>query len=183
MDHRKKAGLEIPPEWSNDHVRRLVVEDFNSKGLRGHLSSRTDDFWNYWLNFGLSKKDGSGRGGRGVGPRVTVLIATRLQCAVGYTRRVSDGSTAVCGMAVLRAKADGDNLKSAHAYLAEGEMGNIYSLHSSREFHSCARSAFAFTGYEGEHDTGLGLATLYPHDDLEAEGTLAAAIENFAPES
>ena len=76
--HRKKAGLEMPHEWSDDHVRWLVVEDFNSKGLCGSLASRTSDFWNYWLNFGLSNKDGSGRGGRGIG-RVTFLIASRLQ--------------------------------------------------------------------------------------------------------
>ena len=74
MDHRRRAGLDIPHEWSNGHVRWLVVEDFNSNGLGGSLSSRTSDFWNYWLNFGLSNKDGSGRGGRGIG-RVTFLDA------------------------------------------------------------------------------------------------------------
>ena len=180
MDHRKKAGLEIPPEWSSGHVRWLVVEDFNSNGLGGNLSSRTSDFWNYWLNFGLSNKDGSGRGGRGIG-RVTFLIASRLQCVIGYTRRVCDGSTAVCGMAVLQVQADGDDLKSTHAHLAKDERGNIYSLHNSPEFHSRTSSAFVFTGYEGEYDTGLGLAILYPHSELQADGILAAAIENFAP--
>lgn len=180
MGHRRKAGLEIPHEWSNGHVRWLVVEDFNSIGLGGSLSSRTSDFWNYWLNFGLSNKDGSGRGGRGIG-RVTFLIASRLQSVIGYTRRASDGSTAVCGMAVLQVQAFGEDLKSTHAYLAKDEWGNIYSLHNSPEFHSCTRSAFAFTGHEGEHDTGLGLAILYPHSELQADGILAAAIENFAP--
>ncbi len=180
MDHRRKAGLEIPHEWSNGHVRWLVVEDFNSIGLGGNLRSRISDFWNYWLNFGLSNKDGSGRGGRGIG-RVTFLIASRLQCVIGYTRRASDGSTAVCGMAFLKAQKYGEDLKSTHAYLAREERGNVYALHDSPEFHGCARSAFAFTRHEGEHDTGLGLAILYPHSELQADGILAAAIENFAP--
>ena len=180
MDHRRKAGLEIPHEWFDGHVRWLVVEDFNSIGLGGSLSSRTSDFWNFWLNFGLSNKDGSGRGGRGIG-RVTFLIASRLQCVIGYTRRASDGSTAACGMSVLKAQTYGEDLKSTHAYLAEEERGNIYSLHDSPEFLDCTRSAFAFTGHEGEHDTGLGLAILYPHSELRADGILAAAIENFAP--
>ena len=180
MDHRRKAGLEIPHEWSNGHVRWLVVEDFNSIGLGGSLSNRISDFWNFWLNFGLSNKDGSGRGGRGIG-RVTFLIASRLQCVIGYTRRASDGSTAACGMSVLKAQTYGEDLKSTHAYLAEEERGNIYSLHDSPEFLDCTRSAFAFTGHEGEHDTGLGLAILYPHSELQADGILAAAIENFAP--
>jgi len=44
--HRKRAGLDIPPEWDNGNVRWLLVEDFNSKGLTGDLASRTSDFWN-----------------------------------------------------------------------------------------------------------------------------------------
>lgn len=178
--HRIKAALEIPQEWNNGNVKWLLVEDFNSKGLSGSLTSRTSDFWNYWLNFGLSNKDGSGRGGRGVG-RVTFLIASRLQSVIGYTRRASDGSSAICGMAVLRAQEDGEDLKSTHAYLADGENGNIYHLHSSPEFYNRTKSAFAFTGYDGEHHSGLGLAILYPHAELNAKGILAAAIENFAP--
>ena len=180
MNHRKKAGLEIPSEWTNGTVRWLVVEDFNSKGLGGSLSSRVSDFWNYWLNFGLSNKDGSGRGGRGIG-RVTFLIASRLQGVIGYTRRAADGSSAICGMAVLRAQEDGDDLKSTHAYLAETEAGNIYALHHSPEFQNSTRNAFGFTGYDGEHQSGLGLAILYPHAELKADTILAAAIENFAP--
>jgi hypothetical protein len=180
INHRKKAGLEIPQEWTNGNVRWLLVEDFNSKGLGGSLSSRVSDFWNYWLNFGLSNKDGSGRGGRGIG-RVTFLIASRLQSVIGYTRRAADGSTAICGMAVLRAQEDGDDLKSTHAYLAEVEAGNIYALHDSSEFQNRTRSAFKFTGYDGEYQSGLGLAILYPHVELRACSILAAAIENFAP--
>ncbi len=180
MDHRKKAGLEIPREWTQGNVRWLVVEDFNSKGLGGRLNSRVSDFWNYWLNFGLSNKDGSGRGGRGIG-RVTFLIASRLQSVIGYTRRAPDGTSAICGMAVLRAQEDGHDLKSTHAYLAESEAGNIYKLHDPTEFQNCTRSAFAFSGYEGEYRSGLGLAILYPHAELDPDGILAAAIENFAP--
>lgn len=180
MNHRKKAGLEIPSEWTNGNVRWLVVEDFNSKGLGGDLGRRVSDFWNYWLNFGLSNKDGSGRGGRGIG-RVTFLIASRLQSVIGYTRRSEDSSSAICGMAVLRAQEDGHDLKSTHAYLAEAEDGNIYVLHNSTEFQNRTRSAFAFTGYNGEYQSGLGLAILYPHAELKAGSILAAAIENFAP--
>ena len=79
----------------------LLVEDFNSRGLSGNLGSRTSDFWNfnYWLNFGLSNKDGSGRGGRGIG-RVTFLIASRLQSVIRYTRRADDGVSAICGTAL-----------------------------------------------------------------------------------
>ncbi len=105
----------------------------------------------------------------------------RLQSVIGYTRRADDGSLAICGMAVLRAQEDGQDLKSTHAYRAHREAGNVYALHDSADFASRLRSSFAFAGYDGEHQSGLGLAILYPHLELKPDGILAAAIENFAP--
>lgn len=177
---RKKAGLDIPRDWVDGKISWVLVEDFNSIGLSGNLDSRVSDFWNYWLNFGLSNKDGSGRGGRGIG-RVTFLIASRVQSVIGYTLRAKDGQSAVCGMTVLNAQEEGSDLKSTHAYLAEAENGNIYSLHCSREFQNSIKDAFGFTGYEGEYTSGLGLAILYPHAELQPSVILAGAIENFAP--
>ena len=177
---REKAELEIPTEWADGRVKWLVVEDFNAKGLSGNLTKRMSDFWNYWLNFGISNKDGSGRGGRGIG-RVTFLIASRLRSVIGYTRRSKDGQSAVCGMSALRAWQDGDDFRSTHAYLASAEQGSIYSLHNSEDFLNQARSAFCFSGYDGEFTSGLALAIPYPHEELVPNGILAAAIENFAP--
>ena len=176
---REKAGLEIPEELSAGRIKWLVVEDFNSRGLKGSLKSRTSDFWNYWLNFGLSNKDGSGRGGRGIG-RVTFLIASRLQSVIGYTRR-KDGTRAVCGMSVLPPKQCGNNFLSTHAYLAHEETESIYRLHDSEHFYEQIRKAFRFTGYDQEFTSGLALAIPYPHAELVPKGIFAAAIENFAP--
>ncbi|MDP1932309.1 MAG: hypothetical protein Q8L60_12715, partial [Gammaproteobacteria bacterium] len=93
---REAAGLPVPQEWHRDDISWLTIEDFNTKGLDGDLADRSGNFWNYWLNFGLSNKDGHGRGGRGIG-RVTFLIASRMQAVVGFTRRKVDGRTAACG--------------------------------------------------------------------------------------
>jgi hypothetical protein len=180
MAFRSKAGLDVPDEWKAGTIRWLVVEDFNTKGLSGALDSRTSDFWNYWLNFGVSNKDGSGRGGRGIG-RVTFLISSRLQSVIGYTRRSADKSEAICGMTVLRAREDGKKFLSTHAYLAHAERDAIYDLHEEPQFRKALCDAFGFTGYSGKHTSGLALAIPYPHQELEPEGILAAAIENFAP--
>ena len=180
ISHRRKAGLGVPQEWSDGIVKWLVVEDFNATGLLGDLSKRNSDFWNYWLNFGISSKDGSGRGGRGIG-RVTFLIASQLHSVIGYTRRHTDGATAICGMCVLRPTENGTDFLSTHAYFAKQIEGNIYRLHDSSEFHERIRTAFAFSGYEGDPSSGLGLAIVYPHEELEPDRILAAAVENFAP--
>ena len=180
ISFREKLDLEVPEEWMDGHIKWLVVEDFNAKGLSGSLDERTSDFWNYWLNFGISNKDGSGRGGRGIG-RVTFLIASRLKSVIGYTRRSEDGRSAVCGMSALRARQDGDGFRSTHAYLASAEKNPIYSLHDSDDFLDQACNAFRFSGYDGELASGLALAIPYPHDKLVPNGILAAAIENFSP--
>ena len=180
MSYRERASLEIPDEWQEGKISWLIVEDFNSKGLSGSLDDRTSDFWNYWLNFGISNKEGIGRGGRGFG-RVTFLIASRLRTVVGYTKRIQDGSTAVCGMTVLRAQQENGDLKSTDAYLAKHESKNIYELHSSPEFHRYVCDSLSFSGYAEEYPSGLGLAIFYPHKELDSDSILAAAIENFAP--
>lgn len=181
MDHRAEADLTVPDEWEKGDVRWLTVEDFNSQGLRGSLTHRNEgDFWNYWLHFGVSNKDGSERGGRGIG-RVTFLIASRLQTVIGYTRRNDEGkTTAICGMSVLKTQVGG-KIRSPYAYLAEKINGDIYDLYDSPEFRDRTKEAFAFQGYDGEFASGLALAIPYPHESLSPEGILAAAIENFAP--
>lgn len=179
MRFRAEAGLDVPDEWRGGQVKWLSVEDFNARGLADDLTKRNSDFWNYWLNFGLSNKDGSGRGGRGIG-RVTFLIASRIHSVIGHTRG-SNGNTASCGMAVLRAMPDGNGFRSTHAYLARDVNGSVYQLHDAPEFHAELRKTFRFAGYDGEFSSGLALAVPYPHQELTSSRILAAAIENFAP--
>ncbi len=177
---RREAGLRPPPELAQQRSKWLVVEDFNAKGLVGSFTSRTSDFWNYWLNFGISNKDGTQRGGRGIG-RVTFLIASKIQTVLGYTRRSTDSATASCGMTVLRAKETGNRFRSTHAYLARCEEGSVFELHSGPML-PAIKEAFRLTGYEREGgSSGLALIIPYPHDDLDAEHILAASIEHFAP--
>jgi site-specific DNA-cytosine methylase len=157
--------------------------------LRSGLSDRDDSeetwrsetsrmMWNYWLNFNVSNKDGSGRGGRGIG-RVTFLIASRLQAVIGMTRRISDNCKVACGMCVLKAVVEPEGLRSTHAYLASAESNSIYELHGSAKFLSDLQLAFNLDGYDS--GTGLALVIPYPHEELTRSGILASAIEHFAP--
>lgn len=181
IEHRMATDLKIPDDWGSDKINWLVVEDFHSTGLRGSLKKRKDDFWGYWLNFGVTNKSGTGRGGRGIG-RVTFLIASQIQSVIGYTRRrKEDVKVAACGMAALRADEIDGKMRSTHAYLAPEACDDVYRLYDSPEFQNEMQRAFSFEGYDGEYRSGLGLAILYPHDDLKENRILAAAIEHFAP--
>lgn len=179
FDFRKIAALQLVSDWKSGIGKWLLVEDFNSKGLAGDLEDRSSDFCNYWLNFGLSNKDGTQRGGRGIG-RVTFLIASKIQTVIGYTTRHADGITAACGMSVLRAQPDGKKFRSTHAYMADSEHESVLNLHGGN-IHEELKKAFRLTGYQGEYKSGLALVIPYPHDELDGSGILAATIEHFAP--
>lgn len=180
ISFRKKCDLPVPSSWDSSEMTWLVVQDFHATGLTGSLSRRNSDFWNYWLNFGQSNKDASGRGGRGIG-RVTFLIASEIQTVVGYTRRSEDKKTPICGMAVLRSIEDDSSLRATHAYFAAREQVSIYHLHESADCRQSVLETFQFLDYEEVSDTGLALAIPYPHSELTSESILAAAIENFGP--
>jgi len=183
IDLRRQAALRVPSEWDRGEIDWLCIEDFNTKGLDGDLGDRLGNFWNYWLNFGLSNKDGHGRGGRGIG-RVTFLIASRVQTVLGITRRMVDDVTAASGMVLLRAMRTREGLRSTHAYLAaaENQEHSIFRLHDGKAFHSAVVQAFKLAGYTNSPNTsGLALAIPYPHEELTPDGILASSIEHFAP--
>ncbi|HEX5237294.1 MAG TPA: hypothetical protein VFW39_02370 [Sphingomicrobium sp.] len=179
--HRSEAALSVPDEWDQEKIRWLTVEDSNTKGLLGDLDNRKGDFWGYWLNFGLSNKTGTGRGGRGIG-RVTFLIASRTHTVLGITRRSNDKVVAASGMCVLKADQYNGDFKSTHSYLAAEEQGSIYNLHNSDEFHKGLEEAFKLAGYSDDEERfGLSLVIPYPYEELDEDRILAAAIDHFAP--
>lgn len=178
---KERCNLVWPDEWNAGRLSWLVVEDSNSTGLNGSLESRSkSDFWNYWLNFGISNKDGSGRGGRGIG-RVTFLLASRISTVLGYTRRNEDDAIVACGMSVLRPTEDGDDFKCGYSYLAKGINKTIYDLYSGDEFQGELQTQFGLTDYATTGSTGLSLVIPYPHPEIEPAGIIAAAIEHFGP--
>lgn len=183
-DLRKKradCGLEEWPEqWDAKKITWLSVEDSNSTGLEGSLEDRNSDFWHYWLNFGLSNKDGQGRGGRGIG-RVTFLIASGIHTVFGLTRQKDGGKLAACGMSVLKPGNHGGKWKTGYAYLAEKERDDIFELYDPELLQKAFSSSFGIMDRASTDTTGLSLVIPYPHDDLQADRLTAAAIEHFAP--
>ncbi|NVP54729.1 hypothetical protein [Mycoplana rhizolycopersici] len=174
---------DFPPveDWQNGQINWVTIEDFNTRGLDGSLDDRLGNFWNYWLNFGVSNKDGAKRGGRGIG-RVTFLIASRMQTVLALTRRVDDGVTAACGMTLLRTMRTEGVVRTTHAYLADNEKDDVFGLHVAGDFNNGLAAAFSLNGYNSAPtNSGLALIIPYPHADLTPEGILASAVEHFAP--
>ncbi|QKD00548.1 hypothetical protein EB235_02885 [Mesorhizobium loti R88b] len=178
--HKQLCGLAWPDEWKTGRMSWLVVEDSNTSGLNGDLGSRISDFWNYWMNFGISNKSGAGRGGRGIG-RITFLIASGISTVIGITRRAGDGSVAACGMSLLKPGMMANDFKSSYAYLAKAASGSIYKLYDDPEFVQELVEAFSVADYAGAGTSGLSLVIPFPHQTLAPDAIIAAAIEHFAP--
>jgi hypothetical protein len=178
---REIADFPSVEDWKQDQISWVTIEDFNTRGLDGALDDRLGNFWNYWLNFGVSNKDGAKRGGRGIG-RVTFLIASRMQTVLALTRRVDDDVTAGCGMTLLRTMRDEGVVRTTHAYLAENESDDVFGLHVAGDFNNALAAAFSLNGYKSAPtNSGLALVIPYPHADLTPNGILASAVEHFAP--
>lgn len=184
MNYRHDADFPPVPEWGEGKIDWVTIEDFNTKGLDGKLDDRLGNFWNYWLNFGVSnkEKEGAKRGGRGIG-RVTFLIASRVNTVIALTRRSIDDKTVSCGMCKLRMKRTADgSVRTTHAYLADKENGDVFELHGASNFNQTLASAFKLNGYiASPRKSGLALVIPYPHKDLVPAGILASSIEHFAP--
>lgn len=178
LEKKRVCDLDWPDEWNDDEMSWLCVEDSNTSGLLGDLKSRSSDFWNYWLNFGLSNKDGSGRGGRGIG-RVTFLLASRINTVVGITRRL-EGDVAVCGMSLMKPIEIGEDFKSNYSYFARGESGNIFDLYEKKEIIYIVNH-FEIQDYIENITPGFSLIIPYPHRTIDPDGLIAAAIEHFGP--
>lgn len=180
--NRKIADFPPVEDWENGKISWVTIEDFNTRGLDGALDDRLGNFWNYWLNFGVSNKDGAKRGGRGIG-RVTFLIASRMQTVLALTRRVADDVTASCGMTLLRTMRTSDGIvRTTHAYLASEEKDDVFKLHDAEGINENLATAFLLNGYSSPPTkSGLALVIPYPHADLTPEGILASSVEHFAP--
>lgn len=181
LKQKKDAcSLRWPEEDENStKIRWLVVEDSNTSGLKGDLADRTSDYWNYWLNFGISNKDGTGRGGRGIG-RITFLLASHISTVIGVTRREHDGKVAICGMSMLRPGPQGQEFKSSYAYFAPAERVPIFDLFGE-DVAAKFSKLFKLHDYSSSGETGLSLVVPYPHDTLNEDGIVTSAIEHFAP--
>lgn len=180
---REQAEFPAIDEWNQDKINWITIEDFNTRGLGGELDDRLGDFWNYWLNFGVSNKEGAKRGGRGIG-RVTFLIASRMQTVLALTRRHADTLRASCGMTLLKTMRlkKGGEVRTTHAYLASDTKGDVFELHQGPGFDDGLADAFDLHGYGvAPYTSGLALVIPYPHADLTADKVVAAAIEHFAP--
>ncbi len=176
----QQGRLDVPDEWKAGANTLARCRGFQHKGTERRAGQPHQRFLELLAQF-RGIEQGRLRTRRTRDRAVTFLISSRLQSVIGYTRRSADKSEAICGMAVLRAREDGKKFLSTHAYLAHAERDSIYDLHEEPQFRRPSAMRLALQDTAVSTPAGWPLPIPYPHQELEPEGILAAAIENFAP--
>ncbi|MEF2147224.1 hypothetical protein [Aquilutibacter rugosus] len=162
----------------------ILVEDSNTTGLKGDLTSRTSDFWNYWMNFGLSNKgkDSKSRGGRGIG-RMTLPLSSGIRTVVGVTKRHEDGVIAACGFSFMP-PAGGDRLKSFAALLGNDPRhpdDDICQIHSREDIVQFTEVFGTVDYFSDDAGSGFSLIIPSPLKRLNLDRCVTTAIQDFAP--
>lgn len=100
IPHLDACGINIS-NWTEETVRILVVEDFNTKGLTGSFDNLDkDNFDNFWRAVGNSEKTGQKGGRWGLG-KLVYSSSSLIRTFWGLTIRDGDCGPSVMGQVVL----------------------------------------------------------------------------------
>lgn len=95
------ALRELKKSISKDIITCLRVSDFHTSGVVGaRTNARSTPFYNLTKGSGVSDKDGSSGGSKGIGKFASFVVSTTN--TVFYSTRANDGSCAYIGISKLR---------------------------------------------------------------------------------
>ena len=161
----------------------LIVEDFNTRGLRGdprqedddNATATRNDFYYFWRNVGRSNKSDTDRGRWGLGKTV-FPAASRINSFWGLTLREDDRRLLLMGQSVLKVhKLDGIRY-SPYGYfgLADGEF--CLPIETKGYLEEFA----ADFGLQTRTEPGLSVVIpFYRKEELTPQVILKSAIEHF----
>jgi hypothetical protein len=92
---------------SNQKIRTLLIEDFNTTGLTGSLvwqennEDKPSNYYNFWWREGIAQKQGAQGGRWGLG-KITYHAASKLRSVFGLTVRLDDGKILLLGKSILK---------------------------------------------------------------------------------
>ncbi len=99
-EHLTQSKFDVP--GATDPLRLLIVEDFETTGLKGSVDTKDDgQFSGFWRRFGRSNKKGSKGGRWGLG-KLVFPSASAVRVVLGLTRRSGESKSWLMGQAILR---------------------------------------------------------------------------------
>jgi hypothetical protein len=130
---KKNADISLLPEIDNDgEVQSLLVEDYNTTGLRGaideaYMEHEHQNFVSFWLRTGVSSKSNGAGGRHGLG-KYTLWECSALKLIFGLTYRDDAPGLVGYGQASLYPHNIGRDQHSAYGMFGEVKDGYAYPI-------------------------------------------------------
>ncbi len=179
----KGSGLRTLPN-EQGHVPYLVIEDFETTGLRGDPreeqdvddGQRKNDFYYFWRNVGRSGKEQRDRGRWGLGKTV-FPASSQINTFFGLTVRRDNPERLLMGQAVLRVHQLDGHRHYPYGYfgLIDDKDGFAMPVDQQAVLSEFA-SRFSLTR---RNESGLSIVIPYPHDEITAERIAEAVIRQY----
>ena len=184
LNELRATSSELKPIGNGDkEIKWLLASDQNTTGILGNVEERTDDYWNFFLNWGKSnKKEQNTKGLNGRG-RITILEASLCKTIIVITFRDGDKEPLVNALSLFGQHKDiYGKLKDYWAYLVKDEKDNVFQLHQGDDLLSdIVLITGEIEGITKNPKPGTHILILEPHEQITKEHIIASSIEHFLP--
>jgi hypothetical protein len=174
--HLEICGLSAGP-LSDDPVRLLVIEDFNTLGLTGATNQLDEgNFRNFWRRHGRSSKTGKAGGRWGLG-KLVYSSASRISSFFGLTIRKGDTGPLLMGQAVLRTHEFEGARRPPHGFWFSQPTPRGLQLPVDDPAIIIAFSEL--TKIVRSNETGLSIVIPCPRSSITEQSLIAGVVANY----
>ncbi len=179
--------LREQPFQLGNPVPYLVIEDFNTTGLKGDVEQTEDpnpnenrnDFYWFIRNVGRSGKKAGDRGRWGLG-KIVYAAASRIHSFFAYSIRNDDPTSILVGRSVLTIHRTDDGEFDSEGYFGEyksSEHKYFSTPSSDKSFINKFISDFKITRKNDQ--PGLSLVIPFPDDSITINGLIQSVIDHY----
>ena len=185
-EHRAVSGFKDPIGGNSGKVSYLLIADTATTGLKGDKNKRDSDFWNFFLNWGKSNKEGTNKKGLNGRGRITILEASSEKTIIVSTKRDAKEGPLVCGLSLFdQCKDTAGKERDYWAYLGKKSSTNksVFDLHDGVMMYDLLSDLIDEDG-QGLPDIpsiGTSILVIDHHKDITKERILSSSIEHFLP--
>lgn len=177
-EHLRACGFD-PTGLDFGSPRFLVIEDFNTTGLRGAWNKKDDQpFSDFWRRVGKSHKGGQQGGRWGLG-KLVFSGASQARTFFGLTVSSEDAARTplLMGQAVLATHTDASGkVRDAHGFFCERRSDGFQLPVTDRAFVDRFRSAVGITRTD---QPGLSIAIPFVRSDVSEEPLVRQLVRNY----
>jgi hypothetical protein len=177
-EHLRPCGIDPTAlDFGSPHF--LVIEDFNTIGLRGSWTKKDDQpFSDFWRRVGKSHKGGQQGGRWGLG-KLVFSGSSQARTFFGLAISADDTSRTplLMGQAVLATHTDtSGKVRDAHGFFCERRSDGFQLPVTDRSFVDRFRSAVGITR---TNQPGLSIAIPFVRADVSEQALLRQLVRNY----